>query len=155
MISTMPCPFCGSTYVAKVPDSGGAGFRLRCVACDAQTGVGRTDAVLKTYWERRPRCEPAEALVERHRVALQEMKDRPASFDRLIDLVTQQYAEMLELARRGGDDTTRYLREQHRAVMKRIELYTTPGHGAPGFVADLQQDARALEAALLIMEKKT
>lgn len=51
MISKMPCPFCGSTYACKVETKGG--FRLRCPACDAQTGEALTDENLKAYWERR------------------------------------------------------------------------------------------------------
>lgn len=51
-ISRVPCPFCDSTFVDKVEVKGG--FRLRCPCCDAQTGVGRTDEILKGFWERRP-----------------------------------------------------------------------------------------------------
>jgi len=51
LISPMPCPFCGSTFAGKVEVKGG--FRLRCCMCDAQTGVGQTDEILKAYWERR------------------------------------------------------------------------------------------------------
>lgn len=50
-ISTVPCPFCGSTFAAKVEVKDG--FRLRCVMCDAQTGVATEDSILKGYWERR------------------------------------------------------------------------------------------------------
>ena len=46
------------------------------------------------------------------------------------------------------DETLRYLREQHAAILKRVEHYTTPGHGAPGFVQQLQADLRGIEATM-------
>ena len=46
------------------------------------------------------------------------------------------------------DETIRYLREQHAAILKRVEHYTTEGNGAPGFVAALQDDLRGIEATL-------
>lgn len=39
------------------------------------------------------------ALVDRHSAELQAMKDRPASFDRLVDTVSRQYNELVEFAR--------------------------------------------------------
>lgn len=56
-ISRLPCPFCGSTFAAKVEVKGG--FRLRCTACDAQTGVAQTDELLREAWERRAAAEAA------------------------------------------------------------------------------------------------
>ena len=46
------------------------------------------------------------------------------------------------------DATLRYLREQHAALLKRIDHFASPGHGAPGFVEQLQRDARGIEATL-------
>lgn len=51
-------------------------------------------------------------------------------------------------SRSERDETLRYLRGQHAAVMKRIEHYTTDGNGAPGFVEQLQRDARGIEASM-------
>ena len=44
--------------------------------------------------------------------------------------------------------TVRYLRERHTDILKRVEKYTTPGHGAPGFVQQLQADLRGIEATM-------
>ena len=45
-------------------------------------------------------------------------------------------------------ETLRYLREQHAALMKRVEHYTSAGNGAPGFVEQIQRDLRAIEATM-------
>jgi hypothetical protein len=69
MISAMPCPFCGSTYAGKVEVKFGekkehTSYRLRCPTCDAQTGIGTTDEILKGYWERRAVQPEGNALTD-------------------------------------------------------------------------------------------
>lgn len=47
------------------------------------------------------------ALVDRHSAELQAMKDRPASFDRLVDTVSRQYNELVEFARCARSESER------------------------------------------------
>ena len=41
-----------------------------------------------------------------------------------------------------------YLCARHAAISARIDQYTSPGHGAPGFVEQLQRDLRGIEEAM-------
>lgn len=45
-------------------------------------------------------------------------------------------------------ETARYLRNQHAAILKRVEHYTTSGNGALAFVQQLQADLRGIEATM-------
>ncbi|HKI61776.1 MAG TPA: hypothetical protein VKA31_05735 [Mariprofundaceae bacterium] len=47
------------------------------------------------------------------------------------------------------DAILKYLRDQHAAISKRVEDYTTEGRGAPGFVEQLQRDLRGIEQAMV------
>lgn len=46
-------------------------------------------------------------------------------------------------------ETVRHLLQAHRELSERVRHYTSPGHGAPGFVSQLQNDLRGIEGALV------
>lgn len=44
---------------------------------------------------------------------------------------------------------------RHAEISKRVDHFTSPGHGAPGFVEQLQHDLRGIEKAIVELCRKS